>query len=578
MGRLAEHGNSPDNRRGPLLPNSQPTKFIFVTGGVVSSLGKGLTASSLGALLSARGLRVTMQKLDPYLNVDPGTMNPFQHGEVFVTEDGAETDLDIGHYERFLDTDLTGRANVTTGQVYSDVIAKERRGEYLGDTVQVIPHITNEIKSRIMAVADTSERVDVVITEVGGTVGDIESLPFLEAARQVRHEIGRDNCFFLHISLVPYIAPSGEQKTKPTQHSVASLRSIGIQPDALVCRSDREVGEGIKRKISLMCDVEAEGVISCPDAPSIYDIPKVLHREGLDAYVVRRLGLPFRDVDWTVWGDLLDRVHQPKQTVTIALVGKYIDLPDAYLSVTEALRAGGFAHRSRVEIRWVPSDDCETEEGAAAALAGVDGVCIPGGFGVRGIEGKLGAIRHARVNGIPTLGLCLGLQCMVIETARNLAGITGANSTEFDPGTPDPVISTMATQLDVVAGRGDMGGTMRLGSYPAALQKGSVVAAAYGSTEITERHRHRYEVANAYRDRLTEAGLVFSGTSPDGTLVEFAELPADVHPFFVGTQAHPELKSRPTRPHPLFAAFVQASASYQDAARLPVPDEEPVGI
>ncbi|MGY2081030.1 CTP synthase [Modestobacter sp. SYSU DS0657] len=551
---------------------------MFVTGGVVSSLGKGLTASSLGALLSARGLRVTMQKLDPYLNVDPGTMNPFQHGEVFVTEDGAETDLDIGHYERFLDTDLTGRANVTTGQVYSDVIAKERRGEYLGDTVQVIPHITNEIKSRIMAVADTSERVDVVITEVGGTVGDIESLPFLEAARQVRHEIGRDNCFFLHISLVPYIAPSGEQKTKPTQHSVASLRSIGIQPDALVCRSDREVGEGIKRKISLMCDVEAEGVISCPDAPSIYDIPKVLHREGLDAYVVRRLGLPFRDVDWTVWGDLLDRVHQPKQTVTIALVGKYIDLPDAYLSVTEALRAGGFAHRSRVEIRWVPSDDCETEEGAAAALAGVDGVCIPGGFGVRGIEGKLGAIRHARVNGIPTLGLCLGLQCMVIETARNLAGITGANSTEFDPGTPDPVISTMATQLDVVAGRGDMGGTMRLGSYPAALQKGSVVAAAYGSTEITERHRHRYEVANAYRDRLTEAGLVFSGTSPDGTLVEFAELPADVHPFFVGTQAHPELKSRPTRPHPLFAAFVQASASYQDAARLPVPDEEPVGI
>ncbi|MGY1750641.1 CTP synthase [Modestobacter sp. SYSU DS0511] len=551
---------------------------MFVTGGVVSSLGKGLTASSLGALLSARGLRVTMQKLDPYLNVDPGTMNPFQHGEVFVTEDGAETDLDIGHYERFLDDDLTGRANVTTGQVYSDVIAKERRGEYLGDTVQVIPHITNEIKSRIMAVADSAERVDVVITEVGGTVGDIESLPFLEAARQVRHEIGRDNCFFLHISLVPYIAPSGEQKTKPTQHSVASLRSIGIQPDALVCRSDREVGESIKRKISLMCDVEAEGVISCPDAPSIYDIPKVLHREGLDAYVVRRLGLPFRDVDWTVWGDLLDRVHQPKQTVTIALVGKYIDLPDAYLSVTEALRAGGFAHRSRVEIRWVPSDDCETEEGAAAALAGVDGVCIPGGFGVRGIEGKLGAIRHARVNGIPTLGLCLGLQCMVIETARNLAGITGANSTEFDPGTSDPVISTMATQLDVVAGRGDMGGTMRLGSYPAALQKGSVVAAAYGSTEITERHRHRYEVANAYRDRLTEAGLVFSGTSPDGTLVEFAELPADVHPFFVGTQAHPELKSRPTRPHPLFAAFVQASASYQDSARLPVPDEEPVGI
>ncbi len=569
-----------DNGARGLLHNSQPTKFVFVTGGVVSSLGKGLTASSLGALLSSRGLRVTMQKLDPYLNVDPGTMNPFQHGEVFVTEDGAETDLDIGHYERFLDTDLTGRSNVTTGQVYSDVIAKERRGEYLGDTVQVIPHITNEIKSRIMAAAEGPERVDVVITEVGGTVGDIESLPFLEAARQVRHEIGRDNCFFLHISLVPYIAPSGELKTKPTQHSVAALRNIGIQPDAVVCRSDREIGTGLKRKISLMCDVDAEGVISCPDAPSIYDIPKVLHREGLDAYVVRRLGLPFRDVDWTVWGDLLDRVHTPKQTVTIALVGKYIDLPDAYLSVTEALRAGGFAHRSRVAIRWVPSDDCQTPEGAERALAGVDGVCIPGGFGVRGIDGKLGAIRHARVNGLPLLGLCLGLQCMVIEAARNLAGLPEANSAEFDPDTPDAVIATMASQVDVVAGRGDMGGTMRLGSYPASLQKGSVVAQAYGATEITERHRHRYEVANAYRDRIGEAGLVFSGTSPDGLLVEFAELPREVHPFFIGTQAHPELKSRPTRPHPLFAAFVQAAIDFSESARLPVPvdEAEKVGI
>jgi CTP synthase len=562
------------------LHNSQPTKFVFVTGGVVSSLGKGLTASSLGALLASRGLRVTMQKLDPYLNVDPGTMNPFQHGEVFVTEDGAETDLDIGHYERFLDTDLSGRANVTTGQVYSDVIAKERRGEYLGDTVQVIPHITNEIKSRIMAVADGPERVDVVITEIGGTVGDIESLPFLEAARQVRHEIGRDNCFFLHISLVPYIAPSGELKTKPTQHSVAALRNIGIQPDALVCRSDREIPENLKRKISLMCDVDAEGVISCADAPSIYDIPKVLHREGLDAYVVRRLGLPFRDVDWTVWGDLLQRVHSPKRTVEIALVGKYIDLPDAYLSVSEALRAGGFAHRSRVQLRWVPSDDCETPEGAEKALAGVDGVCIPGGFGVRGIEGKLGALRHTRVNGIPTLGLCLGLQCMVIEYARDVAGLSEANSAEFDPETPDAVIATMASQVDVVAGERGMGGTMRLGSYPAALQKGSVVAGAYGSTEITERHRHRYEVANAYRDRLSEAGLVFSGTSPDGLLVEFVELPAQSHPFYVGTQAHPELKSRPTRPHPLFAAFVQAAIDFQESARLPVPvdEAEKVGI
>jgi CTP synthase len=399
----------------------------------------------------------------------------------------------------------------------------------------------------------------------------------------VRHEIGRDNCFFLHISLIPYIAPSGELKTKPTQHSVAALRSIGIQPDALVCRSDRDISDGLKRKISLMCDVDADGVISCPDAPSIYDIPRVLHREGLDAYVVRRLGLPFRDVDWTVWGDLLDRVHAPKQTVTVALVGKYIDLPDAYLSVTEALRAGGFAHRSRVQIRWVPSDDCQTPEGAAAALAGVDGVCVPGGFGVRGIEGKLGAIQHARVNGIPLLGLCLGLQCMVIEAARDLAGITDANSTEFDPDTEHAVIATMATQLDVVAGNRDMGGTMRLGSYPASLLKGSVVAAAYGATEITERHRHRYEVANAYRDQLSAAGLVFSGTSPDGTLVEFVELPADVHPFFVGTQAHPELKSRPTRPHPLFAAFVQAAIRQQDSARLPVPadaesESEKVGI
>src|SRR3954449_5728678 len=417
------------------MRSPMPTKHVFVTGGVASSLGKGLTASSLGRLLRSRGLNVTMQKLDPYLNVDPGTMNPFQHGEVFVTDDGAETDLDIGHYERFLDVDLAQKANVTTGQVYSTVIAKERRGDYLGDTVQVIPHITNEIKARILAMAGPD--IDVVITEIGGTVGDIESLPFLEAARQVRHEVGRDNCFFLHISLVPYIAPSGELKTKPTQHSVAALRSIGIAPDAIVCRSDREIGTNLKRKISLMCDVDAEGVISCADAPSIYDIPKVLHREGLDAYVVRRLGLPFRDVDWTVWGDLLDRVHKPKQTITIALVGKYIDLPDAYLSVTEALRSGGFAHRGRVEIRWVPSDDCQTPEGAAQALAGVDGVCIPGGFGVRGIEGKLGAIRYARVNGIPTLGLCLGLQCMVIEYARSVAGLEKANSSEFDPDTPD---------------------------------------------------------------------------------------------------------------------------------------------
>jgi CTP synthase len=549
------------------------TRHLFVTGGVASSLGKGLTASSLGQLLTARGLRVTMQKLDPYLNVDPGTMNPFQHGEVFVTDDGAETDLDIGHYERFLDRNLHGRANVTTGQVYSSVIAKERRGEYLGDTVQVIPHITNEIKDRILAMSapDADGIVpDVVITEVGGTVGDIESLPFLEAARQVRHDVGRDNCFFLHVSLVPFLAPSGELKTKPTQHSVAALRNIGIQPDALVLRADREIPGGLKRKISLMCDVDLDGVAAAPDAPSIYDIPRVLHREGLDAYVVRRLGLPFRDVDWTVWGDLLDRVHDPDETVTIALVGKYVDLPDAYLSVTEALRAGGFAHRAKVEIRWVQSDECDTPTGAAVALDGVDGILVPGGFGVRGIEGKIGAIRHARTRGIPLLGLCLGLQCMVIETARHLAGLDGANSTEFDPETPHPVISTMAEQVDVVAGQRDMGGTMRLGSYPALLTEGSVVAAAYGTREVAERHRHRYEVNNAYLDRLTAAGLVIGGTLPDGSLVEFVELPVDAHPFFVGTQAHPELKSRPTRPHPLFTAFVRAAIEYRAADRLPV--------
>jgi CTP synthase len=558
------------------------TRHLFVTGGVASSLGKGLTASSLGQLLTARGLRVTMQKLDPYLNVDPGTMNPFQHGEVFVTEDGAETDLDVGHYERFLDRNLHGRANVTTGQVYSTVIAKERRGEYLGDTVQVIPHITNEIKDRILALAEPDDdglAPHVVITEVGGTVGDIESLPFLEAVRQVRHDVGRDNCFFLHVSLVPYLAPSGELKTKPTQHSVAALRNIGIQPDGLVLRADRDIPEGMKRKISLMCDVDTDGVVAAPDAPSIYDIPKVLHREGLDAYVVRRLGLPFRDVDWTVWGDLLDRVHHTGETVRIALVGKYVDLPDAYLSVTEALRAGGFAHRAKVEISWVPSDECETPSGAAAALEGKDGVLVPGGFGVRGIEGKLGAIQHARTRGIPMLGLCLGLQCMVIESARAL-GLEGANSTEFDRRTPHPVISTMADQRDVVAGERDMGGTMRLGSYPAVLKPGSVVAQAYGTTEVTERHRHRYEVNNVYRNRLAEAGLVMSGTSPDGTLVEFVELPAQAHPFFVGTQAHPELKSRPTRPHPLFRAFVAAALRYRAEDRLPVelPSRDPAPV
>jgi CTP synthase len=551
----------------------QRTRHIFVTGGVASSLGKGLTASSLGNLLTARGLRVVMQKLDPYLNVDPGTMNPFQHGEVFVTEDGAETDLDIGHYERFLDRDLSAAANVTTGQIYAAVIAKERRGEYLGDTVQVIPHITNEIKSRIRAMArpDESGRIpDVVITEVGGTVGDIESLPFLEAIRQIRHDLGRDNCFYLHVSLVPYLAPSGELKTKPTQHSVAALRNIGIQPDAIVCRADREIPDHLLHKLSLYTDVDREGVVAAPDAPSIYDIPKVLHRAGLDAYVVRRLGLSFRDVDWARWDDLLDRVHHPRRTVTVALVGKYVDLPDAYLSVSEAIQAGGFAHRARVRLRWVPSDECATPAGAAAALSGADGVVIPGGFGVRGIEGKVGAARHARENQIPTLGLCLGLQCMTIDVARHCAGLEGANSSEFEDGVVHPVIATRADQEEIVAGRGDLGGTMRLGSCPAVLVPDSIAAQAYGILEVTERHRHRYEVSNAYRDQLAKVGLQVSGTSPDGRLVEFVELDRDLHPFFVATQAHPELKSRPTRPHPLFAAFVEAAVAYAESDQLPV--------
>ena len=550
------------------MANTAVTKHVFVTGGVASSLGKGLTASSLGRLLKSRGLRVTMQKLDPYLNVDPGTMNPFQHGEVFVTDDGAETDLDIGHYERFLDEDLVGRANVTTGQVYSDVIARERRGDYLGDTVQVIPHITNEIKDRMLSMG--GPEIDVVIHEIGGTVGDIESQPFLESARQVRHEIGRTNVFFLHVSLVPFIGPSGELKTKPTQHSVAALRSIGIQPDAIVCRSDREIPESVKRKISLMCDVEPEAVVTASDAPSIYDIPKVLHSEGLDAYVVRRLDLPFRDVSWTEWDALLRRVHEPADEVTIALVGKYIDLPDAYLSVGEALRAGGFANDAKVNLRWVPSDECATEAGAARMLGDVDAICVPGGFGIRGIEGKIGALKYVRERKIPTLGLCLGLQCIVIEYARHEAGIADASSTEFDANTAAPVIATMAEQHAFVDGAGDLGGTMRLGRYPASLTPGSIVAEVYGSDKVEERHRHRYEVNNTYRDQIAAAGLSFSGTSPDGTLVEFVELPREVHPYYVATQAHPELKSRPTRPHPLFAGLVKAALQRQRETRLPV--------
>ena len=544
------------------------TKHIFVTGGVVSSLGKGLTAASLGNLLTARGLHVVMQKLDPYLNVDPGTMNPFQHGEVFVTDDGAETDLDIGHYERFLDINLTQAANVTTGQIYSRVIERERRGEYLGDTVQVIPHITDEIKRRMRLQAADTPKPDVIITEVGGTVGDIESQPFLEAARQLRHELGRDNVFFVHVSLVPFMGASGEQKTKPTQHSVAALRQVGIQPDALVLRSDRPVTEANMNKIALMCDVESDAVVNTVDLPSIYDIPSTLNEQGLDRVIIKKLGLDKAvDVDWSRWQKVLDAVHHPRHEVTIGLVGKYIDLPDAYLSVTEALKAGGFALDTNVVIRWIPSDLCETPEGAREQLGSVDGICVPGGFGIRGIEGKLGALRFAREQGIPTLGLCLGLQCMVIEFARNVAGLEGASSSEFDPDTTVPVIATMAEQVDILGG-GDLGGTMRLGLYPAELTEGSLVAEVYGATSVKERHRHRFEVNNAYRQQIADAGLTFSGLNPQLDLVEFVELPRDQHPYYIATQAHPELRSRPTEAHPLFRGLVEAAIERARSSEL----------
>ena len=537
-------------------------RHIFITGGVVSSLGKGLTASSLGQLLRSRGMSVAMQKLDPYINVDPGTMNPFQHGEVFVTQDGAETDLDIGHYERFLDVNLSGKANATTGQVYSTVIARERRGDYLGDTVQVIPHITDEIKRVMRSQAEPDADAcapDVIITEIGGTVGDIESLPFLEAARQVRADLGRDKVAFVHVSLIPYLPAAGELKTKPTQHSVASLRNIGIQPDALVLRTDRPLPEGVKGKVALMCDVDRDAVVECRDAASIYEVPPTLHREGLDAYLVQRLGLSFRDVDWTQWNGLLERVRSPRHEVEVALVGKYVDLHDAYLSVSEAISHGAFAHHARARLRWVASDDCQSPQGAERALAGVDAVVVPGGFGVRGIEGKLGALRWARENRVPTLGLCLGLQCMVIEAARNLLGLEQASSTEMDPQTPDPVVSTMEAQQEIVSGQGQLGGTMRLGAYEAVLSEDSLAAQAYGATRISERHRHRFEVNNDYRHALESVGLHISGTSPDGALVEVVELDRGLHPYYVATQAHPEFTSRPTRANPLFAALIGAA-------------------
>ena len=541
---------------------STKAKFIFITGGVVSSLGKGLASASLASILQARGFKVRLRKLDPYLNVDPGTMSPYQHGEVFVTDDGTEADLDLGHYERFSGVPAKRTDSITTGKIYQRVIDKERHGDYLGATIQVIPHVTNEIKDFIYS--DVSDE-DFVLCEIGGTVGDIESQPFLEAAREVRRDLGAENCMFVHVSLVPYIAAAHELKTKPTQHSVMMLRQLGISPDALVLRSDRPLNQSIKDKISLMCDVDSEGVVNCVDAPSIYDVPKTLFDEGLDAYVVRELGLPFHDVDWDEWEDLLERVHHPKHEVNVAIVGKYIDLPDAYLSVTEAIKAGGFANWAKVNVKWVAADKCATEEGAAAALDQVDGIVIPGGFGIRGIDGKIGALRYAREHKLPALGLCLGLQSMVIEYARDVLGITDANSSEFDPDCANPVIATMEEQKDIVAGKGDMGHTMRLGSYPAELEEGSIVAELYGTTHVTERHRHRYEVNVAYKDRLREGGLVISGQSPDGELTEFVELPREVHPFYVATQAHPEFKSRPTKPHPLFAGLVKAALDHQQA-------------
>ena len=540
------------------IPVADTTKFIFVTGGVASSLGKGITSASLGRLFKDRGLRITMQKLDPYINVDPGTMNPFEHGEVFVLDDGAETDLDLGHYERFTDESLHSGSNVTTGAVYSEVIAKERRGEFLGKTVQVIPHITDEIKSRIRGIAEDTA-AELVVVEIGGTVGDIESLPFLEAIRQLRNEVGRDHCAFVHVSLLPHIAPTGELKTKPTQHSVRELRAIGIQPDAIVCRSDRPIGRGLKEKISLLCDVPIEAVVSAVDAESIYEVPLVLHEEGLDGYLARHLRLPDRPPDLTEWRSLGDRIHAATEPVTIGVVGKYIDLRDAYLSVIEALRHGGFHHGARVHIRWVASDELISGE-VEDILADVDGVLVPGGFGVRGVEGKVDAIRFARERGIPFLGICLGLQCAVIEFARNVCGLPGANSSEFDPACPDPVIDLLPEQEGVT----DKGGTMRLGAQPCHLAPATLAAAIYdGADVVSERHRHRYEVNPAYHGILQEHGLVLSGASPDGRLVEMIELPE--HPFFVAGQFHPELKSRPTRPHPLYREFVGATVARRHA-------------
>jgi CTP synthase len=530
-------------------------KYVFVTGGVSSSLGKGLTASSLGRLLKARGLRVTMCKLDPYINFDPGTMNPFEHGEVFVTDDGGETDLDLGHYERFIDESLYRSSNATTGQIYSSVIEKERRGDYLGKTVQVIPHITDEIKERIRRIA--TDEFDVAIVEVGGTVGDIEIVPFLEAIRQFRREVGRENVCYIHLTLVPYLGPSGEQKTKPTQHSVTELRSRGIQPDVIVCRSDRPLDDTLKRKISLLCDVQIDAVVSNVDARSIYEIPILLHEEGLDDTVCAILQLGVHAIDLRPWERFLEKVDSATDVVRVGIIGKYVEFPDAYLSVVEALNHAGYFHGAKIELEWIQAESVDGTF-ADSTLPSLDGIIIPGGFGERGFEGKIVAAHWARTHDLPCLGICLGLQVMVVEYARTVLGLENANSSEFDSDgaqTPYPVIDLMDEQLAVK----NLGGTMRLGAYPAILRPGSRVAAAYGETTVIERHRHRYEVNNRYRQKLEEAGLCCSGVSPDERLVEFVEL--DAHPFWIGTQAHPEFKSRPDRPHPLFRELIGAAVT-----------------
>ncbi len=529
------------------------TKYIFITGGVVSSLGKGITAASLGRLLKSRGLRVALQKFDPYINVDPGTMSPYQHGEVYVTEDGAETDLDVGHYERFVDQNLTKYANVTTGRIYQTVLDKERRGDYLGQTVQVIPHITNEIKERVMMIEKISQdKPDVVITEIGGTVGDIESLPFLEAIRQLKHELGKDRVMYVHVTLIPYIKAAGELKTKPSQHSVKELRSIGIQPDVLVCRTEKDLSEDIKAKLALFCDVDREAVIQMKDAASIYEVPLMLAKEGLDCQVIKRLGLSCQEADLAEWEEMVQRVRRLDKKVTIGLVGKYVELPDAYLSVVESLKHAGFQYNTEVDIKWVDAEDIE-KEGPDLILQDVDAILVPGGFGERGIEGKIATTGYARKNQVPFLGICLGMQCAVIEFARNVCGFIGANSAEFDAESPHPVVHLMSEQENIE----NKGGTMRLGVYPCKLTAGTAARLAYGQDEISERHRHRYEINNKYREALEANGLKISGLSPDGSLVEMIELSA--HPYFVACQFHPELKSRPNRPHPLFLGLIKAA-------------------